>query len=88
MTKTPQNVRNLVESALSTYSISVNGELDTVEKSDGVYEVKAGFKGEIILEELMSNQGLLLYNKSDEGELSLKGLRDGKLLLIAKPTSE
>jgi len=36
----------------------------------------------------MSNQGLLLYNKSDEGELSLKGLRDGRLLLTAKPASE
>jgi hypothetical protein len=88
MTETPQSVRNLVEAALATYDVSLSGQLDTVETGDGVYEVEAAFEGEMILEEVMSNQGLLLYNKSNQGELSLKGLRDGRLLLTAKPASE
>lgn len=88
MTETPQSVRNLVEAALATYDVSLSGQLDAVETSDGVYEVEAAFEGELILEEVMSNQGLLLYNKSNQGELSLKGLRDGRLLLTAKPASE
>lgn len=88
MTEPPQSVRNLVEAALATYDVSLSGQLDAVETSDGVYEVEAAFEGELILEEVMSNQGLLLYNKSNQGELSLKGLRDGRLLLTAKPASE
>ena len=88
MTETPQRVQNLVENALATYDVSLSGELNTVETGDGVYEIKAAFEGEIILEEVMPNQGFLLYNKSNQGELSLKGLRDGRLLLTAKPASE
>jgi hypothetical protein len=88
MTETPQSVRNLVETALATYDVSLSGQLDAVETSDGVYEVEAAFEGELILEEVMSNQGLLLYNKRNQGELSLKGLRDGRLLLTAKPALE
>ena len=41
----------------------------------------------MIIEEIYENYGPLLYNK-EEGELSLKGVRDGKLLLTAKPGSE
>jgi hypothetical protein len=78
-------VRRLVEQALETYDISIDGDIDTTAVGDG-YEVKVPFRGEIILETVYSNQGSLLYNKK-EGEVSLKGVRDGKLLVTAKLSS-
>jgi len=50
MTETPQKVRDLVESALATYNVSLNGQLNTVETSSGTFEVEAEFEGEMILE--------------------------------------
>lgn len=81
-------IRELVETALDTYGISVTGDLSTETVSEGTYEVEVPFRGEMIIEDVYSNQGPLLFNKTEYGELSLKGVRDGKLLLIAKPTED
>ena len=87
MSETPSSVRNLVEQALATYDISITGELSLDSVGQNEYEVEVPFEGEMILEEIYENYGPLLYNK-EEGELSLKGVRDGKLLLTVKPGSE
>lgn len=80
-------VHDLVEVALDTYEISIDGDLDIEAVDDGSYEVEVPFTGELLLEELVSNYGLLLFNKAERGELSLKAVRDGRLVLTATPAS-
>lgn len=85
MNTAPERVQTLIEAAFATYNVAVDGELTAKEVQEGVFEVDVPFTGEMDFEEVTSNQGLLLYNKSNEGELSLKGVRDGNLVLTAKP---
>lgn len=79
----PSDVRLLIEQGLETYDISVDGEIKSSEIDTGEYEAEVPFKGELLIDDTFSNQGPLLYNKS-EGELQLKGVRDGRLLLLVR----
>jgi len=77
------DVRELVERGLKTYDISVNGEIEPSKIGNEEYEVEVPFEGELLIDETFANQGSLLYNKT-EGELQLKGVRDGRLLLSVR----
>lgn len=85
MDTTPDRVQDLIETAFATYNVAIDGKLSAKEVQEGVFEVDVPFSGEMDFEEVTANQGLLLYNKSNKGELSLTGVRDGKLVLTAKP---
>jgi hypothetical protein len=67
--------------------VSVSGALQVSKDGENVYEVAVPFDGELILEDVYTTQGALLYNKS-EGEVSLKGIRDGKLLVVVRTSSD
>lgn len=85
MDTAPDHVHDLIEAAFATYDVAIEGELTAEEVQEGIFEVDVPFSGEMDFEEVTANQGFLLYNKSNEGELSLRGVRDGKLVLTAKP---
>lgn len=77
----PDDLRDAIEQGLSTYDISVDGDLEVTDQEDG-YEVEVPFTGELLIDETFANQGSLLYNK--EAEVVLKGVRDGKLLVTVR----
>ncbi|WP_408956667.1 hypothetical protein [Natrinema sp. 74] len=79
---TPTDVRDAIEAGLETYNIDVAGELSATQISDNRYEVKVPFTGELLLENALSNQGNLLYNK--EAEITWKGVKDGELVLTVQ----
>jgi hypothetical protein len=80
-----EKMRSLIEQSLATYNISVTGEIETSSTMSNEYEVEVPFDGELILDNVYENQGSLLYNKKD-GEVSLRGIRDGRILLEVKLT--
>lgn len=79
----PSDVERLVEQGLDTYDISVTGDVTVSSVSGNEYEAEVPFTGELIIDEAFANQDSLLYNK-DPGELTLKGIRDGRLLLTVR----
>ena len=79
----PSDVQRLVEQGLDTYDISVTGDVTVSMLTDNEYEAEVPFTGELIIDETFASQGSLLYNK-DPGELTLKGVRDGRLVLTVR----
>jgi hypothetical protein len=67
--------KQIIEEALSTYDISVDGKITAGEVNE--YEVP--FEGKLLLDEVYSNQGSLLYNKNKP--VAIKGVQDGRLIL-------
>jgi len=80
MTETvPSDVRDVVEEGLRTYGVDIDGEITVVEHDGAEYTVEVPFSGELLVDEVLANQGTLLYNK--EGEIDWSGVRDGRLVL-------
>lgn len=79
----PSDVERLIEQGLDTYDISVTGDVTVTSVTDNEYEAEVPFTGKLIIDDTFANQGSLLYNK-DPGELTLKGVRDGRLLLTVR----
>lgn len=79
----PSDVQWLIEQGLNTYDITVDGDIAVTSVDEDEYEAEVPFMGELIIDEAFANQGSLLYNK-DQGELVLKGVRDGQLLLTIR----
>lgn len=79
----PSDVERLIEQGLDTYDIAVDGDITVTSVADNEYEAEVPFTCELIIDEAFANQGSLLYIK-DPGELTLKGVRDGQLLLTVR----
>ena len=59
----PSDVRDVVEKGLRTYGVDIDGEIAVVEHDGAEYTVEVPFLGELLVDEVLANQGTLLYNK-------------------------
>ena len=78
----PDDVVQAVKNALGTYDLKVEGEMETTVLDDGQYKVEVPFSGKLRLENVLSNQGRLLYNK--EAEIMWEAVDDGNLVLAVR----
>ena len=63
----PSDVRDVVEKGLRTYGVDIDGEITVLEHDGAEYTVEVPFSGELLVDEISTNQATLLYNK--EGEI-------------------
>lgn len=75
----PSDVREVVEKSLRTYGVAIDGEITVVEHDGSVSKVEVPSSGELLVDEVVLNQGTLLYNM--DGKIDWSGVRDGRLVL-------
>ena len=68
---------------MDTYDIVVDGDINIMSVAGDEYEAEVPFTDKLIIDETFANWGSLLYNRNPD-ELTLKGVRDGQLLLTVR----
>ena len=81
-TDVPDTVHEAITRTLDTWDITVHDQDDisTTHTGENTYEVKVPISGRVLLDDLITDGGLLLHIR-DGIEISLKGFEDDRLLL-------